>query len=304
METSLRLDPQALALACHVAREFTQGLTHPLSLPERIVSILQEMGYPHAAVFLQQGRKQVMEAARGGRANGKARSLRTPLFSGGTILTTPVVLNGKTVGYLVLDGKAEEPFSPQDRAVAEVMAVTLAVALGLGQGPLRGGAGLRDCLTGVHNREYLDLRLEEEVALAKRKGHPLSVALLDVDGLKEVNDRLGHLAGDEALKAVGKALRHNLRACDGVARYGGDEFVILMPETTRDQAVTAIRRLLGRLSHLRFQAQERSYPLPSASYGIATFPEEGQDPHSLLNAADHALYRSKGTGRRSGIFSD
>src|SRR3989304_8260706 len=101
METSLRLDPQALALACHVAREFTQGLTHPLSLPERIVSILQEMGYPHAAVFLQQGRKQVMEAARGGRGNGKARALRPPPFSGGTNLTTPLRPDGKNGGHLV-----------------------------------------------------------------------------------------------------------------------------------------------------------------------------------------------------------
>jgi len=132
------------------------------------------------------------------------------------------------------------------------------------------------------------------MARSQRYGHPLSIAIIDVDELKKINDRYGHLAGDEALRSMGHLLRENVRAADVVARYGGDEFAIIMPETDREEAEKVIARLMLILDKSTVEYNELSFPMPSRSPGVATFPWDGNNPTELFAVADAHLYQEKG----------
>jgi diguanylate cyclase (GGDEF)-like protein len=129
--------------------------------------------------------------------------------------------------------------------------------------------------------------MEAELDRSRRTQRPFSVVLFDMDGLKAINDRYGHLTGSRALVRLGKVLRNHCRAIDTAARYGGDEFAIVFPEASSDIAA----RIVGRIHEK--MASETEGPALSASAGIASFPEDGDTPEKLLAAADRALYRMK-----------
>jgi two-component system cell cycle response regulator len=147
-----------------------------------------------------------------------------------------------------------------------------------------------DPLTRVHNRRYLFAHLRALVSGARRHGRPLSVAVVDLDGFKGVNDRLGHAAGDEALVGVADALRSGVRAEDTVGRMGGEEFLVLLPDTGRSAAARAAERLRAGVA-----AAEGPEPL-TASIGWATL-EPDEEPDDLVRRADDALYEAKAQGR-------
>lgn len=156
-----------------------------------------------------------------------------------------------------------------------------------------------DPLTGLHNRRYFFTRLEEEMKRAIAASSPLALLLVDVDGLKAINDRFGHQAGDEALVSLAKAMRSACRASDIAARLGGDEFAILMPDTDRKAALTVQAKLQRLLSTLPMCRWDGSPPHAlSVSVGVASYPEDGSDIHALLQSADAALYRRKGERQR------
>jgi diguanylate cyclase (GGDEF)-like protein len=152
-----------------------------------------------------------------------------------------------------------------------------------------------DALTGLHNFRALQSKLDEEFARAARYAQPLALLLVDLDNLKALNDQYGHDAGNAALRAMGDVFREELREVDFAARFGGDEFVALLPHQTAAEARVVAERLRERLT-------TRPWPWPqplTQSIGIATM--EGtvhvQEPASLLAAADAALYRAKNLGR-------
>ena len=152
-----------------------------------------------------------------------------------------------------------------------------------------------DALTGLHNFRAMQAKLDEEFARASRYAEPLAVLLVDLDNLKTLNDRYGHEAGNAALRAMGEVFRAELREVDFVARFGGDEFVALLPHQTAAEAMVVAERLRVRLA-----ARSWPYPQPlTLSVGIAAM--EGsvhvQEPASLIAAADAALYRCKHKGR-------
>jgi diguanylate cyclase (GGDEF)-like protein len=147
-----------------------------------------------------------------------------------------------------------------------------------------------DPLTGLANYRRLISVLEAELDRSRRTQRPFSVALLDMDGLKSINDQFGHLTGSRALVRLGKILRSHSRAIDTAARYGGDEFALVLPEAGRDIATRVVARVRERLS------AEAEPPALSASAGVAAFPEDGDSPEKLLAAADRALYRMKNRG--------
>ncbi|HYU15645.1 MAG TPA: GGDEF domain-containing protein [Candidatus Acidoferrum sp.] len=155
-----------------------------------------------------------------------------------------------------------------------------------------------DSLTGLTNRGELERRLEQERARAVRHGQPLSLLLIDVDLLKEINDGGGHRAGDRALLAVADALRGSCRSVDIAARVGGDEFAILAPSTSARDAVQLAARVQAGL-----RAGSPAAPFPvTVSIGIADLEsadaiDAGQGGFDLLEAADRALYRAKTAGR-------
>jgi two-component system cell cycle response regulator len=154
-----------------------------------------------------------------------------------------------------------------------------------------------DGLTGLPNFRSFHARLEEEVSRAHRYGHPLACAMVDLDGLKEINDKLGHAAGNRAIVALADAVREELRDTDFAARYGGDEFVVLLPQTNESQGAQFAERLRRRLIEV---SQEAGLPV-RGSIGVAAVsadeldsPEAAED---LLRRADEALYRAKRSGR-------
>src|SRR6267143_1366845 len=154
-----------------------------------------------------------------------------------------------------------------------------------------------DGLTGLPNFRSFHARLEEEVARAHRYGHPLACAMVDLDGLKEINDKLGHAAGNRAIVALADAVREELRDTDFAARYGGDEFVVLLPQTNEPQGAQFAERLRRRLVQV---SQDAGLPV-RGSIGVAAVNADELDSadaaEDLLRRADEALYRAKRSGR-------
>ncbi len=152
-----------------------------------------------------------------------------------------------------------------------------------------------DALTGLPNFRALLARLEEECKRADRYHHPLSTMMVDMDNLKALNDRLGHAAGNLAIVAMGQAILEQLRESDFAARYGGDEFVLLLPHATADQARRLAERLRRSMRKIRIDEAHTSI---SGSFGVASFDRVARStPDELLRAADGALYRAKRSGR-------
>lgn len=149
-----------------------------------------------------------------------------------------------------------------------------------------------DPLTGLNNRRALRQALDREVSRAARYAHPCAVLVLEIDRFKQVNDRFGHLQGDDVLRKVAATLRGSCRATDVLARFGGDEFVVVMPHTSLEEA-----RRVG--ERIRRDVEEftllRGFHL-TLSAGLAVFPQHGADAHALIEAADRAMYRVKRRG--------
>lgn len=155
-----------------------------------------------------------------------------------------------------------------------------------------------DPLTGLANLRAFRARLEEEVKRARRYRTPLACVMVDMDHLKPINDELGHAAGDIAIGAVAEVIRHELRETDFGARYGGDEFVMLLPHTTADEACVLAERLCARLRNAEIEVSGRRLPI-TASFGIAALSDESLDDpgEALVRRADAALYAAKRAGR-------
>jgi diguanylate cyclase (GGDEF)-like protein len=150
-----------------------------------------------------------------------------------------------------------------------------------------------DSVTGVYSHRHLQDRLRQEVARAARSRAPLSVLMIDLDDFKRVNDDHGHQAGDRVLRAIASALRTAVRAGDVVARYGGDEFVVLMPDTAEVDAVLVAERARAAVSSLSHPVADGPDVRVSCSAGLALHPRDGKNGRELLRSADAAMYTQK-----------
>ncbi|MEZ5065319.1 MAG: sensor domain-containing diguanylate cyclase [bacterium] len=155
---------------------------------------------------------------------------------------------------------------------------------------------ITDGLTGVYNYRYLRSALDREVARAKRFREQFALIMLDVDHLKEYNDVHGHLQGSEVLRRLSQVVIGELRATDVLAKYGGDEFVIILPQTTREGAVILAERIRAAVEATAFPGEDDTIRI-TTSMGIAQFPEDGEVTRDLLESADRTLYEAKRTGR-------
>ena len=181
------------------------------------------------------------------------------------------------------------PFHPGLEDVARAFASYATVAV---RGARLEELSFRDPLTDSYNRRYLTLRLDEEVKRSARSKEPLSLILLDLDQFKTVNDRWGHDAGDEVLKEVVQVLVSQSRRYTVVARYGGDEFIALLPNAPKEAAVVYAERLRAIVERYPFK-----YGPVTASFGVACFPDDTGNAGELIKRADHALYEAKRQGR-------
>ncbi|MGE5361038.1 MAG: diguanylate cyclase [Bacteroidales bacterium] len=180
------------------------------------------------------------------------------------------------------------------QAVLEPAAVAFENALRLAQAE---ALSVTDDLTRLYNSRFLNLALRRETKRAVRNGRPLSLLFIDLDGFKSINDCHGHLAGSRALVETASLLRDSGRETDIVARFGGDEFAIVLPETNSAGALLVARRVRDRVAEHRFLASEGLSVRLTASIGAATLPDVASTPDELMAAADKAMYRVKDRGK-------
>jgi diguanylate cyclase (GGDEF)-like protein len=153
-----------------------------------------------------------------------------------------------------------------------------------------------DSMTGACNRAFLTELAEREVALARRHGRPLAVAMLDIDHFKRINDEYGHATGDEVIRQLASACSGTLRSIDHFGRIGGEEFVAIMPETGMVDAINCAERMRVNIEQLRVATPQGTLRF-TASFGVATLTQKHPHWSALLNDADAAMYRAKNTGR-------
>ncbi len=161
-----------------------------------------------------------------------------------------------------------------------------------------------DDLTQAYNRRYLELYLDEEIERSRRYRHPFSILFLDLDHLKEINDRYGHIYGSKVLRLVAILLRERLRKSDKIFRFGGDEFVVTLPETDSPRALLVAQRLSGTLRQHRIPVRRGIRAMITASFGIATYPSHGTCQEELIRHADEAMYQVKEAARNRGLSLD
>jgi diguanylate cyclase (GGDEF)-like protein len=217
-------------------------------------------------------------------------------------LAFPLVCRGRRVGALVgLDGK---PSSREPRLSAVVVGAVrtliepAAVALDNALRLRRAEAlSVTDDLTRLYNSRFLNLVLRRETKRAVRSARPLSLLFLDLDGFKTVNDRHGHLAGSRALVEAAAVIRGSARETDVVARFGGDEFALVLPDTGAEGAYAVGERIRERIAAHRFLAVDGLGLQLTASIGVATLPDVALSAEELVQAADTAMYRVKDRGK-------
>jgi diguanylate cyclase (GGDEF)-like protein/PAS domain S-box-containing protein len=156
---------------------------------------------------------------------------------------------------------------------------------------------VRDHLTGLFNRRYMEETLERELLRASRKRLSLGIIMLDVDDFKRFNDTCGHAAGDAILRELSNLLLKHVRGEDIACRYGGDEFIIVLPDSSRAVTCERAERLCEHVRHLNIQFEGQTLEAVTLSLGVAVFPENGSTGAAVLKAADDALYRAKRKGR-------
>ena len=154
-------------------------------------------------------------------------------------------------------------------------------------------------LTGLYNRNYIKQRLQEEFYRSGRYNHPLSLLMIDLDGFKAINDKYGHMIGDNVLKSFANLIKQEIRQSDIAARYGGEEFLIIMPETSSQDGFCAAERLRQKVSLWRFEVDSHKDKTIqfTISIGVCSFPQYGRDPKELISLADVALYQAKQKGK-------
>ncbi len=216
----------------------------------------------------------------------------------GSYLCVPLMAQGEVMGILHLCKAAPEP-ADQIKDTGQ-FAGTLAEAMALALANLKlretlRNQAIRDGLTGLFNRRYLEETLERELSRGKRSGSPLGVIMLDLDHFKEYNDNYGHNAGDELLCALGQIIQDTVRREDIACRYGGEEFLLIMPGAPLDVALDRARSLNERVRQLHLQSS--SLKAITISAGVAIFPDHGASGKEVILAADAALYQAKEAGR-------
>jgi diguanylate cyclase (GGDEF)-like protein len=212
----------------------------------------------------------------------------------------PLSAHGEILGILQLCrfDEVRGPISQSHRTTAVLIAEQLAMAMANLQlrEQLR-QQSIRDPLTGLFNRRYLEETMERELARSTRNGQPLAVVAIDVDHFKRFNDTHGHEAGDHVLVELARLLRENVRNTDIACRYGGEEFVLLMPDSPLSIATERVEMLRTQVSALRLQFGAAQHEPVTISIGLATAPRDGHSADVLLRNADTALYAAKAGGR-------
>jgi len=216
----------------------------------------------------------------------------------------PLIAHGETIGILNVEstpGDVDTLRRVFAGAVGEQLALTVA---NLQLRDKLHAQAIRDPLTGLFNRRYLEETLPRELARADRAGQQVGIFAVDVDHFKRFNDTFGHDAGDLVLRELGGLLRASFRSSDICARLGGEEFVVILPDTDRERLVRRAERLGDAVRSLALVHRELPLGAVTVSIGVAIFPESGRDAETLLGIADTALYKAKSEGRDRAVVAE
>jgi diguanylate cyclase (GGDEF)-like protein len=227
---------------------------------------------------------------------------RRPRYRTASFLVVPLLANNEVLGVVsCADRDDDEPFGEGDLTAARAMAAPAALALQndrlAAQRRELAHAATVDPLTGLFNRRHFHTRIEEEIERARRHGLELALLMIDVDDFKHANDTLGHVGGDYVLKHVAEIFKRSVRVFDVCTRYGGEEFAILMPGSSMDNALVVAERIRSRVeSGSRDEGPLPPYVRITVSLGLAVLGEETSST-DLIARADRALYRAKAEGK-------
>jgi diguanylate cyclase (GGDEF)-like protein/PAS domain S-box-containing protein len=222
-----------------------------------------------------------------------------------TYLCLPMMAEGKAMGVLHLQKSSLAP--EEQLAAIEQYAVTVAEAMALSISNLKlretlRDQAIRDGLTGLFNRRYLEATLERELSRSQRQGANMGIIMMDLDHFKEYNDTFGHEAGDELLRALGHFLQDHIRKGDIACRYGGEEFLLVMPDAPPEVVLERVETLVAEVRQLHLQ-NPALRPM-TISAGVAFNPQHGFNLRELIRTADAALYRAKAEGRDRVVVAD
>jgi diguanylate cyclase (GGDEF)-like protein len=219
-------------------------------------------------------------------------------FETRSILCVPLVARGSVLGVIELVNAEPNSFNEPDLRLLESMADYAAIAIENARNFLRvQELTVKDDVTSLYNSRHLHEMLANEFERSRRYGLTFSLVFFDLDHFKNVNDEYGHLCGSKLLKEVGDLVRASLRTVDIPTRYGGDEFVIILPQTTKSQAVHVTRRLRLALNERSFLTGENLQVHITASFGVSNFPQDTSNKDGVLRLADEAMYRVKESTR-------
>ena len=210
-------------------------------------------------------------------------------------MCVPLIFLGEKLGVIALDSASKDVFHRDDvqplESVADICAAAIQNASYFDR---MKQLAYVDGLTGIHNRRFFEMRVVEELERAARFQGRMSVIMVDIDNFKRVNDEFGHLLGDEVLRAVSSLMKQHLRKMDIVCRYGGEEFAIVVPETSCENAIRVAEKLRRQVEGHHFPGVPRKVTI---SCGVADYPTQGMTRDDVVAAADAALYAAKEAGR-------
>jgi len=222
-----------------------------------------------------------------------------------SILCVPLRIKGRTLGVLeATDRTDRRMFRPEDLTLLGTLADYAAIAIENAKNFQRvEELTITDEVTGLYNARHLHHMLDFEIVRSARHRLEFSVIFLDLDHFKAVNDQYGHLVGSRLLHEIGDVITARLRKLDVATRYGGDEFVILLPQTPRKQAARVAQRVRDTLAKTWFLQSEGLHVKVTASFGVATYPAAAATKNDLLRLADQAMYRVKNSTRNGVAFA-
>ncbi len=224
--------------------------------------------------------------------------------SGAALLSVPLRGDEVEVGHVWILAEGRR-FDAEDLEAARTIARRTSAALTTAERYHRAKErAFIDDVTGVYNARYVLATADNEIQRAIRYGRPLSILFLDLDRFKTVNDRFGHLIGSSTLRSLSKLLAQCVRQVDTLARYGGDEFTILLVDTSHDTALIVAERIRARVEEYLFEAGRQGHHRLTISIGVATCPTHGEERELLLDASDKAMYRAKSQGRNRVCSAD
>lgn len=217
-----------------------------------------------------------------------------------SLICVPLKSKGKTLGVLKLvnQGGFLKLFTEEDLRTIQTIADYSAIAIENAKNFQKvQDLTITDDLTSLYNSRYLHSLLDSEIIRSKRYSKSFSMIFLDLDKFKNVNDKHGHIYGSTLLKETGQIILSNLRAVDIATRYGGDEFVIILPETDKESALLVAERLRDAVSKNVFLKEKGLNIRFTASFGVATYPSDASSKEELIKLADEAMYKVKDRGR-------